>query len=76
MIESVCVDLFSVEQKKVTQGLSTLWSEEGGRYMASEKHVSSRRSSSVLGGGGHAGFGKQQHGRYWSGSKNLIEAVW
>lgn len=42
------VHLFSVEQKKVTQGLVTLLSEEGGRYMASEKQVSSNLSISVL----------------------------
>lgn len=42
------VYLFSVEQKKVTQGLVTLLSEEGGRYMASEKQVSSKRRISVL----------------------------
>lgn len=40
--------LFSVEQKKVTQGLSTLLSDEGGRYMASEKQVSNNLSNSVL----------------------------
>ena len=40
--------LFSVEQKNVTQGLRTLLSDEGGRYMASEKHVSNSLSSSVL----------------------------
>lgn len=42
------VHLFSVEQKKVTQGLVTLLLEEGGRYMASEKQVSSNLSISVL----------------------------
>lgn len=40
--------LFSVEQKKVTQGLRTLLSDEGGRYIASEKQVSNNLSSSVL----------------------------
>lgn len=40
--------LFSVEQKNCTQGLALLLSEEGGRYMASEKQVSSSLSSSVL----------------------------
>lgn len=40
--------LFSVEQKNCTQGLVLLLSEEGGRYMASEKQVSSSLSSSVL----------------------------
>lgn len=40
--------LFSVEQKNVTQGLRTLLSDEGGRYMASEKQVSNNLSSSVL----------------------------
>lgn len=45
----VCVwYLFSVEQKKVTQGLRFLLGEEGGRYMASEKQVRSNFSSSVL----------------------------
>lgn len=39
---------FSVEQKKETQGLLFLLSEEGGRYMASEKQVRSSFSSSVL----------------------------
>lgn len=42
--------LFSVEQKNCTQGLVLLLSEEGGRYMASEKQVSSSFSSSVLEG--------------------------
>lgn len=40
--------LFSVEQKNCTQGLVLLLSEDGGRYMASEKQVSSSLSSSVL----------------------------
>lgn len=40
--------LFSVEQKKVTQGLRTLLSDDGGRYMASEKQVSNNLSNSVL----------------------------
>ncbi len=40
--------LFSVEQKNVTQGLRTLLSVDGGRYMASEKQVSNNLSSSVL----------------------------
>lgn len=40
--------LFSVEQKNVTQGLRTLLSGEGGRYMASEKQVSNNLSSSAL----------------------------
>lgn len=40
--------LFSVEQKNCTQGLVLLLSEEGGRYMASEKQVSNSLSSSVL----------------------------
>lgn len=40
-------DLLSVEQKKVTQGLR-MFSEDGGRYMASEKQVSSNFNSSVL----------------------------
>lgn len=40
--------LFSVEQKKVTQGLRTLLSDDGGRYIASEKQVSNNLSSSVL----------------------------
>lgn len=40
--------LFSVEQKKVTQGFRTLLSDDGGRYMASEKQVSNNLSSSVL----------------------------
>ncbi len=40
--------LFSVEQKNVTQGLRTLLSDEGGRYMASEKQVSNNLSNSVL----------------------------
>lgn len=42
--------LFSVEQKNCTQGLVLLLSEEGGRYMASEKQVSNSFSSSVLEG--------------------------
>ncbi len=41
-------DLFSVEQKKVTQGLRIVLSDVGGRYMASEKQVSSNLNSSVL----------------------------
>lgn len=40
--------LFSVEQKNVTQGFMTLLSDDGGRYMASEKQVSSSLRSSVL----------------------------
>ncbi len=49
MYEWVCVCyLFSVEQKKETQGLRFFLSEEGGRYMASEKQVRSNFSSSVL----------------------------
>lgn len=40
--------LFSVEQKNVTQGFGTQLSEEGGRYMASEKQVSNNLSISVL----------------------------
>lgn len=40
--------LFSVEQKKVTQGFRMLLSDEGGRYIASEKQVSNNRKSSVL----------------------------
>lgn len=45
----MCVcHLFSVEQKKETQGLRFFLSEDGGRYMASEKHVRSSFSSSVL----------------------------
>lgn len=53
--------LFSVEQKNCTQGLVLLLSEEGGRYMASEKQVSSSFSSSVLEGEvkawSHSGLG-------------------
>jgi len=41
-------DLFSAEQKKETQGLRRLFSAVGGRYMASEKQVSSNLSSSDL----------------------------
>lgn len=37
-----------MEQKKVTQGLVMVQSEEGGRYMASEKQVSNNLSISVL----------------------------
>lgn len=37
-----------MEQKKVTQGFMTLLSDDGGRYMASEKQVSSNLRSSVL----------------------------
>ena len=44
--------LFSVEQKNCTHGLTLLLSGAGGRYMASEKHVSSSFSSSILGQGG------------------------
>lgn len=45
----LCVfHLFSVEQKNETQGLVVFLSEEGGRYMASEKQVRSSFSSSVL----------------------------
>ena len=40
--------LLSVELKNVTQGLRMLLSEEGARYMASEKQVSSSFRSSVL----------------------------
>lgn len=54
-IIAVCVDvllffhyLFSVEQKNVTQGLRIVLSDEGGRYMASEKQVSNNLNSSVL----------------------------
>ena len=41
--------LFSVEQKNCTHGLMLLLSGAGGRYMASEKQVSSSFSSSILG---------------------------
>lgn len=44
--------LFSEEQKKDTQGLVHFLSGDGGRYIASEKHVRSSFSSSVLIGGG------------------------
>lgn len=44
----VSLYLFSVEQKKVTHGLRTLLSVEGGRYMASEKQVSNNLSNSAL----------------------------
>lgn len=37
-----------MEQKNVTQGFMTLLSDDGGRYMASEKQVSSNLRSSVL----------------------------
>lgn len=37
-----------MEQKKVTQGFMTLLSDDGGRYMASEKQVSNNLSNSVL----------------------------
>jgi len=40
--------LFSVEQKKDTQGLRLRLSEDGGRYMASDRQVSSNFSSSAL----------------------------
>lgn len=40
--------LFSEEQKKDTQGLTLFLSDDGGRYIASEKQVSSSFSSSVL----------------------------
>lgn len=40
--------LFSVQQKNVTQGLRTVLSDDGGRYMASEKQVSNNLSNSVL----------------------------
>lgn len=40
--------LFSVEQKNVTQGLRTVLSDDGGKYMASEKQVSNNLSNSVL----------------------------
>lgn len=40
--------LFSEEQKKETQGLTLFLSDDGGRYIASEKHVSSSFSSSAL----------------------------
>lgn len=40
--------LLSVEQKNETQGLWVFLSEEGGRYMASEKQARSSFSSSVL----------------------------
>lgn len=36
------------EQKKLTQGLGAVGSGEGGRYMASEKQVSSSFISSTL----------------------------
>lgn len=42
--------LFSEEQKNCTHGLVLPLSGAGGRYMASEKHVSSSFSSSILGG--------------------------
>lgn len=45
---AVSLYLFSVEQKNVTQGLRTLLSDDGGRYMASEKQVSNNLSNSVL----------------------------
>lgn len=41
-------NLFSAEQKKATQGFSAWFSDEGERYMASEKQVRSSFSSSVL----------------------------
>lgn len=44
----MCHYLFSVEQKNVTQGLRTLLSDEGGKYMASEKQVSNSLSNSAL----------------------------
>ena len=44
--------LFSVEQKNCTHGLVLPQSAAGGRYMASEKQVSSSFSSSILGVGG------------------------
>lgn len=37
-----------MEQKKVTQGLVMVLSDEGGRYMASEKQVSNNLRISVL----------------------------
>lgn len=40
--------LFSVEQKNCTHGLVLPLSGAGGRYMASEKHVSSSFNSSIL----------------------------
>lgn len=40
--------LFSEEQKNATQGLMLFLSKDGGRYIASEKHVSSSFSSSAL----------------------------
>lgn len=40
--------LFSEEQKNETQGLMLFLSEDGGRYIASEKQVSSSFSSSIL----------------------------
>lgn len=40
--------LFSEEQKNETQGLMLFLSEDGGRYIASEKQVISSFSSSVL----------------------------
>lgn len=42
--------LFSVEQKNCTHGLVPPLSGAGGRYMASEKHVSSSFNSSILRG--------------------------
>lgn len=45
---TISLYLFSVEQKNVTQGLRTLLSDDGGRYMASEKQVSNNLSNSVL----------------------------
>lgn len=44
--------LFSVEQKNCTHGLVPPLSGAGGRYMASEKHVSSSFNSSILREGG------------------------
>lgn len=44
--------LFSVEQKNCTHGLVLPLSGAGGRYMASEKHVSSSFNSSILREGG------------------------
>lgn len=70
--------LFSVEQKNCTHGLVLPLSGAGGRYMASEKHVSNSFSSSILGEG--VGNLRETHQRTHEqnekGTHGIGEGIW